>query len=54
MRPYLKLIIGPMFSSKSTKLIELINYKILIIKNSLDTRYSNVSQIILQNKYLRI
>jgi len=53
---YLKLIIGPMFSGKSTKLIELIRkyktigYKILTIKNSLDTRYSNVSQIISHNK----
>lgn len=53
---YLKLILGPMFSGKSTKLIELIrkyktiNYKILTIKNSLDTRYSNVSQIISHNK----
>jgi len=53
---YLKLILGPMFSGKSTKLIELIrkyktiNYKIFTIKNSLDTRYSNVSQIISHNK----
>ena len=37
---YLKLILGPMFSGKSTKLIELIRkykvikYKVLTIKNS--------------------
>jgi len=53
---YLKLILGPMFSGKSTKLIELIRkykvikYKVLTIKNSLDNRYSNVSQIISHNK----
>jgi len=53
---YLKLILGPMFSGKSTKLIELIRkykvikYKVLTIKNSLDNRYSNVSQIVSHNK----
>jgi thymidine kinase len=53
---YLKLILGPMFSGKSTKLIELIRkykvikYKVLTIKNALDNRYSNVSQIVSHNK----
>ena len=53
---YLKLILGPMFSGKSTKLIELIRkykvikYKVLTIKNSLDDRYSNISEIISHNK----
>jgi len=53
---YLKLILGPMFSGKSTKLIELIRkykiikYKIMIIKNLIDTRYSDVSEIVSHNK----
>jgi thymidine kinase len=53
---YLKLILGPMFSGKSTKLIELIRkykiikYKIMIIKNAIDTRYSAVSEIVSHNK----
>ena len=53
---YLKLILGPMFSGKSTKLIELIRkykvikYKVLTIKNSLDNRYSNISHIVSHNK----
>jgi thymidine kinase len=53
---YLKLILGPMFSGKSSKLIELIrkykiiNYKLLIIKNAIDNRYSNDSKIISHNK----
>jgi len=53
---YLKLILGPMFSGKSTKLIELIRkykiikYKIMIIKNQIDNRYTNVSEIVSHNK----
>jgi thymidine kinase len=53
---YLKLILGPMFSGKSTKLIELIRkykiikYKIMIIKNAIDNRYSDVSEIVSHNK----
>ena len=53
---YLKLILGPMFSGKSTKLIELIRkykvikYSILTINNSMDTRYSDTSQIVSHNK----
>lgn len=53
---YLKLIIGPMFSGKSTKLIELIrkykvlNYKMMVIKNSLDKRYTDVDEIVSHNK----
>jgi len=45
-----------MFSGKSTKLIELIRkykiikYKIMIIKNLIDTRYSDVSEIVSHNK----
>ena len=53
---YLKLILGPMFSGKSSTLIELIrkykiiNYKILTIKNALDTRYSELDEIVSHNK----
>ena len=53
---YLKLILGPMFSGKSTKLIELIrkykviNYKIMIIKNGIDNRYSDEAEIVSHNK----
>lgn len=53
---YLKLILGPMFSGKSSALIELIrkykiiNYKILTIKNALDTRYSELDEIVSHNK----
>jgi len=53
---YLKLILGPMFSGKSTKLIELIrkykiiNYKIMILKNAIDTRYSDAAEIVSHNK----
>jgi len=48
---YLGLIIGPMFSGKSTKLIQVIkkyktlNKKLIIIKPSLDNRYTNDSEI---------
>ena len=48
---YLSLIIGPMFSGKSTKLIQYIkkyktlNKKMLIIKPSLDNRYTESSNI---------
>jgi len=44
---YLKLILGPMFSGKSTKLLELIrkykiiNYKVMILKPSINKRYSD-------------
>ena len=53
---YLKLIVGPMFSGKSSKLIELIrkykvlNYKMMVIKNSIDKRYSDVDEIVSHNK----
>ena len=45
-----------MFSGKSTKLIELIrkykvlNYKMMVIKNSLDKRYTDVDEIVSHNK----
>jgi thymidine kinase len=53
---YLKLILGPMFSGKSTKLLELIrkykiiNYKVMILKPSIDKRYSDEAEIISHNK----
>jgi thymidine kinase len=53
---YLKLIIGPMFSGKSTKLLELIrkykiiNYKVMIMKHSIDKRYSEEDEIVSHNK----
>jgi thymidine kinase len=53
---YLKLILGPMFSGKSTKLIELIrkykiiNYKIMILKNEIDKRYSDAAEVVSHNK----
>lgn len=53
---YLKLIVGPMFSGKSSKLIELIrkykvlNYKMMVIKNAIDKRYSDVDEIVSHNK----
>ena len=53
---YLKLIIGPMFSGKSTKLLELIrkykiiNYKVMIMKHSIDKRYSEADEIVSHNK----
>jgi thymidine kinase len=53
---YLKLILGPMFSGKSTKLIELIrkykiiNYKTMPIKHSSDSRYSDDDAIYSHNK----
>lgn len=46
-RPYLELIIGPMFSGKTSYLINIYkqyifcNIPILVINHSLDTRYSN-------------
>ena len=48
---YLNLIIGPMFSGKSTKLIQYIkkyktlNKKLMIIKPSIDNRYTESSDI---------
>jgi thymidine kinase len=48
---YLNLIIGPMFSGKSTKLIQYIkkyktlNKKLMVIKPSLDNRYTELSDI---------
>jgi thymidine kinase len=53
---YLKLILGPMFSGKSTKLLELIrkykiiNYKVMILKHSIDKRYSDSDEIVSHNK----
>jgi len=53
---YLKLILGPMFSGKSTKLLELIrkykiiNYKVMILKHSIDKRYSDADEIVSHNK----
>jgi len=53
---YLKLIVGPMFSGKSSKLIELIrkykvlNFKMMVIKNAIDKRYSDVDEIVSHNK----
>jgi thymidine kinase len=53
---YLKLILGPMFSGKSTKLIELIrkykiiNYQIMILKNAIDKRYSDNAEVVSHNK----
>ena len=44
---YLELFVGPMFSGKSTKLIDLYkkysycNIKVCVINHSLDTRYSS-------------
>jgi thymidine kinase len=52
---YLNLIIGPMFSGKSTRLIQYIRkYKILgsnliVIKPSLDTRYTTSNEICTHN-----
>jgi len=53
---YLKLILGPMFSGKSTKLLELIrkykiiNYRVMILKHSIDKRYSDADEIVSHNK----
>ena len=53
---YLELIIGPMFSGKSSRLIQIIrkyktlNQKILIIKPIIDNRYSKKSEIITHDK----
>jgi thymidine kinase len=53
---YLELILGPMFSGKSSKLIEIVRkYKllrksILILKPIIDNRYSNNSLIVTHDK----
>jgi len=53
---YLELILGPMFSGKSSRLIQIIrkhrtlNQKILIIKPIIDNRYSNTSYIVTHDK----
>ena len=53
---YLELILGPMFSSKSSRLIQIVrkyktlNQKILIIKPNIDNRYSKKSEIITHDK----
>lgn len=52
---YLSLILGPMFSGKSTKLIQIINKyktlnkKMLIIKPSIDNRYTTTADICTHN-----
>ena len=53
---YLELILGPMFSGKSSRLIQIVrkyktlNQKILIVKPIIDNRYSNKSEIITHDK----
>jgi len=53
---YLELILGPMFSGKSSRLIQIIrkyktlNQKILIIKPIIDKRYSKKSEITTHDK----
>ncbi len=53
---YLELILGPMFSGKSSRLIQIIrkyrtlNQKILIVKPDLDKRYSLESEIVTHDK----
>ena len=55
---YLELILGPMFSGKSSRLIQIIrkyrtlNQKMLIIKPIIDNRYSNTSNIITHDKII--
>ena len=52
---YLNLIIGPMFSGKSSKLIQYIRkyktlgYNMLVIKPNIDTRYTDVDEICTHN-----
>jgi len=52
--PYLKIIIGPMFSGKTTELIRLYqishNEKKIIINHSLDKRYTDIPSITSHNK----
>jgi len=53
---YLELILGPMFSGKSSRLIQtirkykILNYSILVIKPDIDVRYSDSPQIITHDK----
>ena len=48
---YLEIILGPMFSGKSSRLIQIskkyktLNQKILIVKPIIDNRYSQKSEI---------
>ena len=55
---YLELIIGPMFSGKSSRLIQIIrkykvlNKSILVIKPIIDNRYSHNSHIITHDQVL--
>jgi thymidine kinase len=52
---YLNLIIGPMFSGKSSKLIQYIRkyktlgYNMLVIKPNIDTRYTDIDEICTHN-----
>lgn len=52
--PYLKILIGPMFSGKTTELIRLYqishNKKKIIINHSLDKRYSDIPSVTSHNK----
>ena len=53
---YLELILGPMFSGKSSRLIQIIrkykilNHSILVIKPVIDKRYSENSEIVTHDK----
>ena len=53
---YLELILGPMFSGKSSRLIQIVrkyktlNQRILIVKPIIDNRYSKKSEIITHDK----
>jgi thymidine kinase len=52
---YLNLIIGPMFSGKSTRLIQYIrqyktlNFQMIVVKPSIDTRYTTIDEICTHN-----
>jgi thymidine kinase len=53
---YLELVLGPMFSGKSSRLIQIIrkykilNHSILVIKPEIDKRYTNNSEIVTHDK----
>lgn len=55
-RGYLELILGPMFSGKSTELINIIrkyktlNTKMMIVKPSIDNRYTDKNEICTHNQ----
>ncbi len=53
----ISMIVGPMFSGKSTELINIVNRytyknkKTIMVKFNMDNRYSDESKVVTHNKY---